>query len=84
MKRPNILLITIEKLRGDFPGYAGCKDAETPFIDKLASSIFLRVSGLTFLLFLNAADTAIVLTETLSAIIFIVTFDIFTGLKCFL
>lgn len=37
MKRPNILLITIEELRGDFPGYAGCKDAETPFIDKLAS-----------------------------------------------
>ena len=36
-KRPNIMLIIAEELRGDFLGYMGNRDAETPFLDRLAS-----------------------------------------------
>ncbi len=35
-QRPNVLLIIAEQLRGDMPGYAGRRDAETPFLDALA------------------------------------------------
>ncbi len=42
MKKPNIVLLIAEELGHDFLGYAGNKDSETPFLDKLSKK------GVTF------------------------------------
>ena len=37
MKRPNIILLMTDQLRGDCLGYAGHPDVKTPYLDTLAS-----------------------------------------------
>ena len=36
-KKPNILFIMTDQLRGDSLGYAGHKDVKTPYLDTLAA-----------------------------------------------
>ena len=36
-KRPNILLLMVDEMRGDCTGYAGHPDVKTPYLDSLAS-----------------------------------------------
>ena len=36
-KRPNIILIMTDEMRGDCLGYAGHPDVKTPYLDSLAS-----------------------------------------------
>ena len=37
MKRPNIILIMTDQLRGDCMGFAGHPEVKTPYLDTLAS-----------------------------------------------
>ena len=44
-KKPNILFIMTDQLRGDSLGYAGHRDVKTPYLDTLAARAAEGIGG---------------------------------------